>query len=219
MTGKVRVALAAGALLAVVASAPWARRRYLTWGATPAEAAGPLPGDELLPTAALVSTRAVTVAAPPAAVWPWLVQLGSGRGGAYTYDWIENLFGLDMHSADVILPQFQQLAVGDTLPLGAAGPALRVEICRPERTLAFRSADAAWVWIFELRPDAGHTRLISRNRITPPGASRVTRLLYDLVMAPGSLIMERRMLLGIRDRAERRGGTGDRPAPTVASGA
>jgi hypothetical protein len=80
---------------------------------------------------------------------------------------------------------------------------MRVEICEPERTLAFRSGDGAWVWIFELRPDRGRTRLISRNRISPPGTIRVARLIYDVVMAPGSLIMERRMLHGIKERAER----------------
>jgi hypothetical protein len=67
-------------------------------------------------------------------VWPWLVQMGSGRGGAYTYDWIENLFGLDMHSADAIMPEFQHLAVGDVLPLGPDGPGMRVEICDAEST-------------------------------------------------------------------------------------
>jgi hypothetical protein len=190
-----------GAGLAVAVS-PWARRRYVTWGATPAEATGTLPGDDLLPDAGLVSTRAVTIDAGPSAVWPWLVQMGSGRGGAYTYDRIENLFGLNMHSADEILPQFQNLAVGDTLPLGSNGPAMRVEICDAERTLAFRSDDGAWVWIFHLRQDGAGTRLISRNRIVPPGGSRVARALYDAVMAPGSLIMERRMLHGIRQRAE-----------------
>ena len=192
----------AGALAMVAALSPPARHRYLTWGATPEEAAGTLPGDDLLPDAALQSTRAVTIDAEPAAVWPWLVHMGSGRGGAYTYDWIENVLGLNMHSADEILPQFQQLAVGDVLPLGPSGPSMRVEICDPDRTLAFRSTDGASVWTFSLRPDRVGTRLISRNRITPPGAGRARLLAYDLVMSPGSLVMERRMLLGIRQRAE-----------------
>jgi hypothetical protein len=208
--------LTAGVLAVAIAVSPAARRRYLSWGATLEEAAGTLPGDDLLPDAALLSTRAVSIDAAPEAVWPWLVQMGSGRGGAYTYDWIENLLGLDMHSADEILPQFQQLAVGDVLPLGPSGPSMRVEICDRDRTLAFKSADGAWVWIFELRPDRGGTRLISRNRITPPGAGRVRRLLYDVVMSPGSLVMERRMLYGIKRRAERlsRSGTSDPSAPT-----
>jgi hypothetical protein len=190
------------ALLAATAAAysPPARRWYLTYGATDEEVAQALPGDELLPHPDLLSTRAVRIEAAPATVWPWLVQMGSGRGGAYTYDWIENLFGLDMHSADEILPQFQHLAVGDVLPLGPNGPGMRVEICDPERSLVFRSTDGAWVWIFHLETRWLGTRLISRNRIAVP--SRTRRLVDRVVMEPGSLVMERRMLRGIKDRAE-----------------
>ncbi len=191
-----------GLALAAALWSPPARRWYLTWGATGAEAAQALPGDELLPDAEMVSTRAVSIDAAPAEVWPWLVQMGSGRGGAYTYDWIENLLGLGMHSADRVLPEFQHLAVGDVLPLGADGPGMRVEICDRDRTLVFRSEDEQWVWIFALRPEDGGTRLVSRNRISERSASAARRLADRLVMEPGSLIMERKMLLGIRDRAE-----------------
>ncbi|BEL06012.1 hypothetical protein Q0Z83_042030 [Actinoplanes sichuanensis] len=193
--------IAAG--VAAAAYSPPARRWYLTWGATSEEAAGSLPGDELLAEPALQSTRAITIDAPPTAVWPWLVQMGSGRGGAYTYDWIENLFGLDMHSADQIVPQFQQLAVGDVLPLGPDGPGVRVAIFRPATTLSFRSEDGNWVWTFHLSPDGLGTRLISRNRIAAPAASWANRMATRFVMEPGSLIMERRMLLGIKERVER----------------
>lgn len=99
------------------------RRRCLTWGATVEEVEQPLPGDDLLAEPDIVATRAVWIDAPPKAIWPWLVQMGSGRGGAYTYDWIENLLGLDMHSAKEILPEFQDLKVGDTCPLGSRAPA------------------------------------------------------------------------------------------------
>ena len=193
---------AAAALLAALAYSPRARRWYLSYGATGQEAARVVPGDELMPDAELISTRAVSIAAPPTAVWPWLVQLGSGRGGAYTYDWIENLFGLGMHSADAILPQFQQLAVGDVLPLGPGGPGMRVEVCDAPRTLAFRSEDRRWVWIFSLEAVRGGTRLVSRNRIAPADASVNQRFISRVIMEPGSLIMERRMLLGIRQRVE-----------------
>jgi hypothetical protein len=179
------------------------RRWYLTWGATDVEAARTMPGDELLPRPDMLSTRAVTIDAPPSAVWPWLVQMGTGRGGAYTYDWIENLFGLGMHSADRILPQFQHLAVGDVLPVGPGGPGMRVAVCDAERALAFRSADGRWVWIFSLYPTAAGTRLVSRNRISTPNASRLAGAVNRIVMEPGSLIMERKMLLGIKKRAER----------------
>jgi len=192
-----------GAVAAAVFYSPPVRRWYLTWGATPQEVSAAMPGDDLLPEPELLSTRAVTVDAPPSAVWPWLVQMGSGRGGAYTYDWIENLFGLGMHSADEILPEFQHLAVGDVLPIGAKGPGLRVEISDPERTLAFRSEDSNWVWIFDLLPSGAGTRLVSRNRIATPAASWARRLVNRAVMEPGSLVMERRMLIGIKERAER----------------
>ena len=137
--------MAAGTALAasggVIAYPLFFRRWCLTWGARPGEVSMKLPGDELLADAGLVSTRAVTIDAPPAAIWPWLVQMGSGRGGAYTYDWIENLLGLHMHSARQVLPQFQDLEVGDELPLGPGRPVMRVEVCDPERTLAIRFAD------------------------------------------------------------------------------
>jgi hypothetical protein len=207
--------LAGGLVLAVgleVATYPRWRNWCLTWGAADNEASRALPGDELLPDPAIVSTRAVRVAAPPSAIWPWLVQMGTGRGGAYTYDWIENLFGLGMHSADRILPQFQGLKIGDAQRLGTAGPVLRVAILDPERSLVFRSDDGNWVWAFSLAPTSADTRLISRNRIATPGASRLTRLLYTYIMEPGSLIMERKMLLGIKERAERL--AGDSGGPT-----
>jgi hypothetical protein len=193
--------LAAG--LATLAYPLFLRRRCLTWGARPDEVAMKLPGDELLPDAGLVSTRAITIDAPPDAIWPWLVQMGSGRGGAYTYDWIENLLGLNMHSADKILPEFQDVKVGDELPMGPSQPVMRVEVLDPERTLAFRIADGNWVWIFALQPEMDSTRLISRNRIVTAGLPPTARPFYLLFMEPGSLVMERKMLLGIKTRAER----------------
>jgi hypothetical protein len=177
------------------------RRWCLTWGAWPEEVSRKLPGDDLLADAGIVSTRAITIDAPPAAVWPWLVQMGSGRGGVYTYDWIENLFGLNMHSTRRILPQFQDVKVGDELPLGPGRPAMQVAVFDPERTFTIRFADGNWVWIFALFAEDGRTRLISRNRIAAPGAPPA-RLFSMLVMEPGSLIMERKMLLGIKQRAE-----------------
>ena len=176
------------------------RDRVLTWGATPDEAVRVLPGDELLADADIVSTRAITIAAPPAVVWPWLVQMGPGRGGAYTYDWIERLFGMEMRSADAIRPEFQQLAVGDVLPVMPNGPGMSVEVFEPERALGLRSEDGRWVWSFVLAETAGATRLLSRNRFAPR-ASWSERL-GMLVMEPGSLVMERKMLLGIKQRAE-----------------
>lgn len=206
-TRLVRGGLAAVGIV-VVAAAVEARtyRRWrpwcLSWGATDREVRCSLPGDDLLPDAGLVTTRAVHVDAHPGAIWPWLVQMGPGRGGAYTYDWIENIMGLGMHSADRILPEYQHLEVGDEQRLGKRGPILRVAELEPERWLVFRSDDGNWVWAFSLVPDGEGTRLISRNRIATGGASRLGQALNTYAMEPGSLIMERKMLLGIKDRAE-----------------
>src|SRR5947208_15106083 len=132
-------------------AAYWAllRRPILTWGATDAEAGARLPGDELLEAADGISTRAVWVEAPVTAVWPWLAQMGPApRGGAYTYDWIENLLGLDMHTVDHVLPEFQDPQVGDMLGLGSNR--MRVERVEPEQVLDWRSYDGNWVWTFVL---------------------------------------------------------------------
>ncbi len=161
-----------------------------------------LPGDELLTDPDLVSTRAISIDAPAEGIWPWLVQMGPGRAGAYTYDWIENLAGLNMHSADEILPQFQNLEVGDGWQLGSKGPVLRVASFVPESSLVLRSDDGHWVWVFALVPDETGTRLVSRNRIGQPGATWIARMLTRYVMEPGSLVMERKMLIGIKTRAE-----------------
>jgi hypothetical protein len=183
------------------------RERTLTWGATAEETTRALPGDELLVDADIVATRAITIEAPPAAIWPWLVQMGPGRAGAYTYDWIENLFGLNMHSADRIHPEWQDLEVGEVLRSGEDKPGMRIEILEPQRALVNRSEAGDWVWAFVLVADNGSTRLISRNRISMSGAAAGQRL-GMLVMEPGSLVMERKMLLGIKERAERLAASG-----------
>ena len=179
------------------------RRPCLTWGATPEEVERAMPGDEFLPNPDILTTRAISINAPSSAIWPWLMQMGSGKGGVYTYDWIENLFGLRMHSADEVLPQFQDRKVGDVEQLGPNGPRLRVEILDAERAMVLHSEDGNWVWAFCLYPSGeSTTRLISRNRIATPGATALRRGFNTLVMEPGSLIMERKMLLGIKVRAE-----------------
>jgi hypothetical protein len=175
------------------------RGPILTWGATPEEAAARLPGDDLLEEADGVATRAITIAAPRSAVWPWLAQMGpSPRGGAYTYDRIENLFGLNMHSADRVIPEFQHPAIGEGFGFGANR--MSYAIVEPEHVLAIRSADGNWVWTFVLDEQEAGTRLISRNRFRLP---KLRDKLGMIPMEPGSLVMERKMLLGIKQRAER----------------
>jgi hypothetical protein len=175
------------------------RQPILTWGATAEEAGARLPGDELLADADGVATRAITIEAPASAVWPWIAQMGpSPRGGAYTYDWIENLLGLNMHSANTVLPEYQRPQVGEAFGYGAN--TMRFTIVEPEHVLSTQSADGNWVWSFILDEHDGRTRLISRNRFRLP---RLRDRVGMIPMEPGSLVMERKMLHGIKQRAEK----------------
>jgi hypothetical protein len=183
------------------------------WGATAAEAAAPLPGDELVPEPAEMSTLAVTVAAPAEEIWAWLVQMGHGRGGMYSYDWLENLIGLDIHTTDEIREQWQHLAVGDrvvvvpegyrAMPAGYSFTVARVE---PPRALVLRQAppEHPWngVWSFHVAPAGdGRCRLLSRSRTEAP--SQVGLRIATRVGEPVTLVMTRRMLNGIKEHAER----------------
>jgi len=194
-----RLALVLAPIAFVLAYRRRLRSRVLNWGATDEEAAARLPGDELLEAADGVATRAITVDAPASAVWPWLAQMGPlPRGGAYTYDWIENLLGLNMQSADRVLPEYQHPQVGDEIGYGPN--VMRYERVEPERLLALRSRDGNWVWTFVLRERDGTTRLLSRNRFRLPA---LKDKLGMIPMEPASLVMERKMLRGIKNRAER----------------
>ncbi len=192
--------LASSALLAVIA----VRRWYRTWGATPAEARETLPGDLEVERPDIVETHAIGIDATPEDVWPWIVQLGTGRAGWYSYDWIENAMGLTVRSADRIVPELQELKEGDTIPLGG-DVALPVKWIEPRHLLLLAGhqptiGDASWLFLLRLRPDGG-TRLIVRFRVHS-SATGPQRALVALV-EPGSFVMERKMLLGIKGRAER----------------
>lgn len=192
-----RVFLVVSAALAVLGYLR-IRQPILTWGAARAEADGPLPGDDLLPAADGISTRAIDIDAPPDDVWPWLAQMGpTPRGGAYTYDWIENLLGLDMHSVNPVLPDFQHPQVGETIELGSSR--MRLEVVEPPRALAWRSEDGNWVWTFVLADRGGRTGLISGNRFRLPSLAARIRM---LPMEIGSLLMERRMLREVKRLSE-----------------
>jgi hypothetical protein len=196
IAGVVVIAGAAG-----VARYEIARSRLRNWGATRQEIARFFPGDSLVLDAAYVSTRAVTIEAPRDAVWPWLAQMGYRRGGLYSYDWLDRLFGyLDAPSAEHVFPEFQDLKAGDTIPVGG-GPSWPVRVAEPERALVLEPVAGRITWAFYLLPlTDSTTRLVTRVRCAPP-ASLLERITMA-VMNPAAFVMTRGMLLGIKRRAE-----------------
>jgi hypothetical protein len=171
---------------------PWQHR----WGATDEEVRRAMPGDKLLPAASGTTTRAIGIAAPPEQVWPWLVQLGYGRAGWYSYDWIDND---GRPSADRIIPELQGLAVGDQVPmLPGVGPGVRE--LRPGRYLV-AGDDQGGTWCLALYPAGVGCRLVSRWRVNWPLTPATA--FWILLSDPGAFIMEHRMLKGIKARAER----------------
>ena len=167
-----------------------------------------MPGDRYVTLPSYETTLGVTIDTTPAAIWPWLVQMGCGRGGLYSYDWLDRLFGyLDAPSANRILPQWQRLAVGDEIPIGRAG-GFPVKAIEPSRSLVLGGYrdDVEWSWELGLVPVSGErTRLISRNRVwIPPRAGSRFMMLF---IEPAACVMTRKMLLGIKRRAEGRART------------
>jgi hypothetical protein len=195
-TAAVLVPIAAHALL------PWYTRR----GTKEHEWVAPIPGDDLVPDPKTGYTMAVSIRAASSEIWPWLVQIGQGRGGFYTHEWVENLLGANIHNTDRIVPAWQQLAVGDTVRLtpdpylGQPGQFMTVAAIDPERMLVFRQTlpnGSAASWAFLLLPeDDATTRVVMRRRGGDP-------TLFDRVMAPGYAFMDKGMLRGLRRRAER----------------
>jgi len=193
-----RLALALGAAVILAASffqlgyRPWQR----SWGASRAEVARPLPGDELVPSPDWAATRAISIRAEPEKVWPWLVQMGYLRAGFYSWDRLDND---GVPSARHILPQYQGLREGDSLPV-SADSWMQVRHLEAPRSLLLASDSGPgprWTWAWGLYPDGkGGTRLVSRLRLE--GVGWTTRLLLD----GAELVMMRRHLRGIRDRVE-----------------
>lgn len=179
-------------------------RRWMNrWGATPSDLARVMAGDGLLANPTYSGTTAVTVDARPEHIWPWLVQIGYQRGGLYSYDWLDRLVGyLDRPSATRILSEFQHLAVGDRIPLGR-GPSWPVAVVEPNRALVLDMRNLGgldWIWQFGLYPvDETRTRLVSRSRVR---AQAIWARLLTHVIEPAGFVMTRRMLLGLKQRAE-----------------
>jgi hypothetical protein len=163
------------------------------------------------------TTRAIDIEAPPEQVWPWLVQIGQGRAGFYSYDALENAMGLDIHSTDQIVPEYQDLAVGDEVAVAPEGGGFTVVAIEPQHYLlleargagdsevdaAFREADMASSWLFLLEAREGdRTRLIVRWRARWDLTKSPASFLIGAMLDPIEFIMEQKMMRGIKERAE-----------------
>jgi len=183
----------AGVYLGVVR--PW----QLRWGASDAEVARAMPGDDLVGSPTFNATRGVTIDAAPRHIWPWLLQIGINRAGWYSYDWIDNL---GRPSATEIIPELQKLEVGDLIPISPNGKyGLRVWNFKPHEWMLWRDDRRSTSWLWLLEPvDKTTTRLITRVRMryqwTRPA------ILFDLLVEFGDIVMMRKSMLGIKQRAE-----------------
>lgn len=180
---------------------PW----MCTWGARDDEISASLPGDDWVPACAARTTRAITIDAPAETVWPWLAQIGEDRGGFYSYSLLERAVGCDIHNADHIHPEWQDVHVGDTVWLartyGEMGRTVVAAVKPGSHLVLMSPADfartrheqkASGAWAFYLHPEDGRTRLIIRSSGGPTG-----RAAYDIV----HFVMEQKMMRGIRERA------------------
>jgi hypothetical protein len=208
----------------VLLFSPLLKGWYRGWGATPEEAKKKLPGDELVPHPKMQSTRAITIQAPPSAIWPWLLQFGLKRGGWYSYDFLEAMSGaagfIDGHSTWRIIPELQDLKVGDKIWMHPRILPLTVAALETERTLIFhtrldmetkaffeltKEMPAKYVnsnWVFFLEKSARKaSRLLVRSRLDY-NPNLMNTIAWRVFTDPFSFVMERRMLLGIKQRAE-----------------
>jgi hypothetical protein len=196
--------LGALAIAGCIVTSPLTRPWYSKWGATETEVSMSLPGDDQVPNPVLESTRAITIQAPSAEIWPWLVQMGQGRGGLYSYERLENLVGCDMHNADRIIPEHQHLDVGDKVRLVPEGrdPYFVVSAIEPGRAIILGGDDPPTTWAFVLEPvDDITTRLIVRWR--QDYESTFGNVLgWRVFTDPITFVMERKLLQGIKARAE-----------------
>lgn len=212
--GEGALAALEGAALMVghLVATPVIGRERLRWGTVGTEAGDPLPGDALVPSPNWSHTLGVAVDAPAEAVWPWIAQIGQGRGGFYTYQSLENLVGCRITNTTTILPEYQHPAVGDAVYLYPTGPALRVEVADPPHALVLFGSPAdiggggSWgrsTWQFVINPRAGgDSRLLLRYRYEH-GQDRLSRLVFGrFPLEVVSFVMSRKMLLQIKRLAE-----------------
>jgi hypothetical protein len=184
-------------------TAPLYRRWHLHWGATAAEVACSLPGDGMLEHTHFNATRAITVGAPPEDVWPWLVQVGCQRGGFYSNDLLDNL---GHPSATSLIPSLQHLDVGQWVPMSPSGEpsertALKVHSFQVNEWLLWTKPDSTWVWQLTPTDDNG-TRLVTRIQVVYDWRNPLMAVVGVILMEFGDFAMLRRMLRGIKRRAE-----------------
>ncbi len=200
--------------IAIAVITPFFRSWRTKWGATEEEVHCSLPGDDIIAKPKWQYTQAITIRAAAQKIWPWLVQMGQGRGGFYSYQSLENLVGCDIHNADRIIPEFQHLQAGDHILLHPKVP-FPVALVEPDRAIVMhydtrtgltpipgtRPAgyfESTWLFWLDDQGDRG-TRLISRFRIEYSLGIRNT-LSYGYFVEPISSTMQRQMLRGIKNR-------------------
>jgi hypothetical protein len=186
--------------LPLFATSPLVRHWHRRWGATDAEVAAVMPGDELVPGAHVFCTRAITIGGPPEAVWPWLVQVGFGKAGFYSNDLLDNVAH---RSAGRILKEFQDPKVGDWVPMFSKvndTTALTVASIKPAAELVWVKPDSTWAWT--LTEIGGRTRLVTRLRILYRWHRPADALLSLVLFEFGDFPMMRKMLRTLKQRAE-----------------
>ena len=178
----------------------WYRPWQLKWGTTPEEVDRVLPGDEVVLSPTFNATRAVAVDAPPEAIWPWIVQIGFGRAGWYTYDLLDNL---GRHSAESVVPELQHMDVGNLVPMGPGEDAgMRVKGFEPNEWMLWWDNNhlTTWAWVLDPTSDGG-TRLVTRIRSRPAWRHPST-IFWLLLFEAADFPLMRKCLLGIKRRAE-----------------
>jgi len=212
--------LVGAAAIGIALLTPFLRSRRVRWGATDAEVQRTFPGDDLVPHPKGEYTHAITIHTPATEVWSWLVQIGQGRGGFYSYELLENLIGCKMRNVDKIIPELQHLEVGDSIPMHPTmgspykvvaietGRALVLQIRVDTKTkntfeltdkMPEKYQNSSWVFFLDEIAE-GTTRLISRSR--NDWNKSLGNTLFFGIFGPISLVMDRKMLLGIKQRAE-----------------
>jgi hypothetical protein len=201
---------------------PFLRFQRVKWGANAVEVNKNLPGDELIPDPKWQYTNAITINAPVSKVWPWLVQIGQGRGGFYSYESLENMVGCNIHNASRIMPEFQHLAVGEEIKLYPQGPGYPVVVIELERVIVLHSDTrtgnspvplttksgnyftSTWIFFIE-KIDDRKTRFITRFK-SDYGPGFKNKMFYGTCLVePVSTVMQKKMLKGLQQRAESAG--------------